>query len=139
MGVDVLKTLKDIQYLRLDLKYIEDKLTELRNKMTSITSAGNSDITPGSHVFNSNNKLDNNLVSIEELQKKICTTRKRIIELEEQVEIKLEVLEPKERLVIKLYYFEGETIEYICGVVNYSYRHTKRIYRLALGKLEGVE
>lgn len=136
--MDVLKTLKEIQYLRLDLKYIEDKLTELRNRMISVTSSGNADITPGSHVSSSYNKLDNNLVSIEELQKKICVTRKKIVELEEQVEVKLDILEPKERLIIKLYYFEGETIEYICGVVNYSYRHTKRIYRLALGKLGSV-
>ena len=133
---DTIKDLKDIQYLRMDIDYYKDKLKELEEGKSGIKSSSNSDITPGSHVTNPNNSSADVLIRIDELKEYI---HKKEIELKEtisRVNNKLDVLEPKEKIVIELHYINGETIEYICGVVNYSYRHTNRLHKSALRKLK---
>lgn len=130
--MDVIKTLKDIQYMKMDIKYIEEKLHEKRINISSVKS----DMSPGSNVSNTCKQITESLVTIEEIENELIEKRNKVLELEKQVEEKIKTLEPKERIILKLYYCEGETLEYICGVVNYSFRHVSRMHRKALSKLE---
>ncbi len=133
---DVIKALKDIQYLRMDIDYYKSKLKEIEEGQTGIKSSSNSNITPGSHVTNPNNSSADILIKTEELKEYICKKEVELKETIRKVRAELDILEPKEKIVIELYYINGETIEYICGVVNYSYRHTNRLHKSALRKLK---
>ena len=135
---DTIKDLKVIQYLRMDIDYYKDKLKELEEGRVGIKSSGNSDITPGSHVTNHNNSNADVLIRIEEIKEYIHKKEVELKETVSRVKNRLDVLEPKEKIVIELHYINGETIEYICGVVNYSYRHTNRIHKSALRKLKNL-
>ena len=136
--MNVIKTLKEIQYLKLDVKYSEDKLREMVGRRTSIKSSCDASISPGSHVTNTNNNMADSMISIESLQAEIIEKNNRIKELQREIDDKLVDLEPKERIIIKLHYMEGETLEYICGVIKYSWRHTIRLHKKALEKLKKV-
>ncbi|PHV69768.1 hypothetical protein CS063_13700 [Sporanaerobium hydrogeniformans] len=134
--MDIIKTLKDIKYIKMEADYTKDKLEEIRERRKSIKSSSNSNIAPGSHVSTPNSSMIDSIVSIEELEKMLDAKLSHMYKLENEVVEKLEVLEPKERVVIKLHYFEGETLEHICGVIKYSWRHTMRIYKGAMEKLK---
>ena len=136
--MDIIKTLKEIQYIKLEIKYLEGKLIEKKSSMTGVKSATNTEIAAGSHVSNPSNQMTEQIIAIEELEDRISVKMAKVKELENQVDEQIACLDPKERTVVKLYYCEGETLEYICGVVNYSFRHTKRIHREALKKLKDV-
>lgn len=135
--MDIVKMLNEIQFLKMESKYTEDKIRELKERKTSIKSSCNSNITPGSHVTKpkSDNCIDL-MISVKELEKTLEKSLDKMYRLQNEVNDKLTVLDPKERIIIKLHYFEGETIEYICGVINYSFRHTRRLHKEALEKLK---
>lgn len=135
--MDIIKILKEIQFLKLEAKYTEEKIQELKERRTSIKSTSDSSIAPGSHVSNPNNDNCFNMInSINDLGKTLEKDLERMYKLENEITDKLTVLEPKKRLIIKLHYFEGEAIEYICGVVGYSFRHTRRLHKEALEELK---
>lgn len=135
--MDVIKTLKDIQFLRMEAEYTKNKISELKEKKTSIKSSSSNQVQPGSHVSNPNNDSRTDMmISIELLEEQLEKKLAKVYRLEQQVNDSIDELEPKERIVIKLHYFEGESLERICSVINYSFRHTKRIHREALKKLK---
>lgn len=135
--MDIIRTLKEIQFMKLESKYTEEKIRELKERKTSIKSSSDSNIAPGSRVANANNdNCIDLMISVKELEKTLEKNLDRMYRLENEVDNKLEELEPKERIIVKLHYFEGETIEYICGIINYSFRHTRRMHKEALEKLK---
>lgn len=133
--IDIVKKLKELQVLRMNINYLVDKYKELKSKSTGIKSPDYSQIPAGSHVSNIDNMMDINLIQQEEITNKIRDTRNKIDEIEQEVSEYIERLEPKEQVLIRLHYIEGETLEYICGVIQYSFRHTFRIHKKALEKL----
>lgn len=135
--MDIIKTLNEIQYLKLEAKYTESKIEELKARRSSIKSTSDVGVQPGSHVLTANNdSLINMISNIEELEKSLEADLSKMYQLEKVVTEKIAVLDPKKRIIVKLHYFEGETLEYICGEIGYSFRHTSRMFKEALNELE---
>ena len=120
--------------LMREIKYLENKIVNLRDRQTSIKSScdtsevqacsGNSDKI-GSSVAN--------LIDLESMYvSKIDSAMNELKEIEELINI----LTPTERLLVRAKYIDGEHIEAICGIIGYSYRQTLRIHNAALSKLE---
>jgi RNA polymerase sigma factor (sigma-70 family) len=53
-----------------------------------------------------------------------------------EIEDAIEVLEPRERTLIRLHYAQGLTWEEVCVAMNYSWRQIHRIHAKALALLE---
>lgn len=136
--MNIIKTLKEIKYIHMELEYTRKRLEALRSNKSSIKSSSDVGTQSGSHVSNPNKNPMDLVCNITDLEKVLEDKLNRIYSLEKEVEEELDILEPKERMIIKLHYFEGETLEYICGVINYSYRHTKRMFNDAISKLKEV-
>ena len=56
-----------------------------------------------------------------------------------EIERAIEVLEPRERTLVRLHYFQGLTWEQVAVEINYSWAQTHRIHGKALKKLQGSE
>lgn len=136
--MDIIKTLKEIRYIHMELEYTRKRLETLRSNKASIKSSSDVGTQAGSHVSNPNKNPMDLVCNITDLERTLEGKLSKLYKLEKQVEEELETLEPIERLIVKLHYFDGETLECICGVIGYSYRHTKRIFREAIGKLREV-
>lgn len=135
--MDIIRTLKEIQYLKLEIKYTEEKLNELDDRKTSIKSTNDIGISPGSHTSNPNSdRFLDAMIAIDKYKETLKNDLNRAYELEREVTDKITALDPKKRIIIKLHYFEGEPIEYICGIIGYSFRHTRRMHMEALEELK---
>ena len=53
-----------------------------------------------------------------------------------EIEDAIEILEPRERTLIRLYYADGLTWEDVCVAMSYSWRQVHRIHSKALEKLK---
>ena len=63
----------------------------------------------------------------------------KVEELETQmveIERAIEPLEPTERTIIRLHYFDGYTWEQVAVATNYTWRHVHRLHGKALEKLQ---
>lgn len=56
-----------------------------------------------------------------------------------EIENAIEVLEPRERTLIRLHYCQGLTWEEVCVAMNYSWRQVHRIHAAALEALKTRE
>lgn len=136
--MDVLKTLKDIRYINMEIEYTNKKIEELRNRKASIKSTSDIGTQSGSHVSNPNKNPMDLICSIADLEQTLEEKLIKLYRLKKDTEDQLDVLEPKARMIIKLHYFEGVPIEGICGIINYSYRHTKRMFNEAVNTLKQI-
>lgn len=137
--VDVVKKIKDIKFHRMNIEYLSEKQRELEARSTSIKSPNYSQVAAGSHVSNVENMMDINLIQQEEITNKLKDSLEKMERLEKEVEYYIEQLEPNEQVIIRLHYIQGETLERICGVINYCYRQTRRIHNSALTKLSQMQ
>lgn len=55
-----------------------------------------------------------------------------------EIETAIEVLEPRERTLIRLHYIQGLTWEEVCVAMAYSWRQVHRIHAKALETLKGA-
>lgn len=70
----------------------------------------------------------------QQYQEKIDLLTERLAEIEQAIE----VLEPRERTLIRLYYIEGLVWEEVCIKMAYSWRQVHRIHSHALEKLKNA-
>lgn len=70
---------------------------------------------------------------LDRYEQKVLELSKALVEIEEAIE----VLEPRERTLIRLHYAEGLTWEEVCVAMNYSWRQVHRIHAKALETLRG--
>ena len=77
---------------------------------------------------------------LEAISQRLLDTLQRKLNrlMEEQVEIEtaLDILESKERMVIRAYYIEGRKWDEVCEAVGYERSQVFHIHAVALGKLE---
>lgn len=57
----------------------------------------------------------------------------------EEIEDAIEVLESRERTLIRLHYIQGLTWEEVCVAMTYSWRQVHRIHAKALDALKGAQ
>ena len=68
---------------------------------------------------------------LEKYRQKVTELTEALIEIERAIE----VLEPRERTLIRLHYAQGMTWEEVCVAMNYSWRQIHRIHAKALEAL----
>lgn len=71
---------------------------------------------------------------LEKYRRKVAELSAALVEIENAIE----VLEPRERTLIRLYYAQGLTWEEVCVAMNYSWRQIHRIHAKALEMLREV-
>lgn len=67
-------------------------------------------------------------------EQKAAELDKELIEIENAIK----GLEPRERDLIRLYYFEGLTWEQVCVAMHYEWAQIHRIHAKALERLKGI-
>lgn len=75
----------------------------------------------------------------DELQRRYKDRVEELTELMAEIEQAIEVLDPLERSMIRLHYFQGFTWEQIALELNYTRRHVTRMHGRALEKLQSKE
>ena len=71
---------------------------------------------------------------LERYQRKTIELAAAMLAIEEAIE----VLDPTERMLMRLYYIDGLTWEEVSYEINYSWRQVHRIHRRALEKLQSI-
>lgn len=71
----------------------------------------------------------------ERYNQKVAEISAALVEIEKAIE----VLEPRERTLIRLHYIQGLTWEEVCVAMTYSWRQVHRIHGAALKKLQNKE
>lgn len=71
------------------------------------------------------------------LEQKYNSKRRSYVEERLIIEDALNILEPNERALIRLYYFDLHTWEETAERLHYSYQHIHRLHASALSKLKG--
>ena len=64
---------------------------------------------------------------------------KELTKAMENIERAIEVLDPLERTIVRLYYIKGLTWEEVAVEMSYSWRHVHRLHSAALEKLKASE
>ena len=126
--------LKEYKKIKIELNTIEDKLTYLREKKTSIKSQIINDMPTSSK--SELDRLGELLEEIEEVIKLYFKKKKKLLKKLYKIEKSIYVLDEVERAVIRYVYFEGKRFEEISCIINYSYRTVRRIHKSAIDKLE---
>lgn len=128
-----IRTLKSYYGLKREVQYLEEKISTLRDRQTSIRSSSDVNMTPGGSV--SGDKIGDSVAMISDMQSIYESKVSELSEKMKEIEQAIEVLDPIERIIIRARYIDGEYIESICGIIGYGYRHTKRLHGIALRKL----
>lgn len=129
--------LKEYRSIKLERDRLVDMIKELEavlysprsQRLDGMPRGGSS---PGSMVEDT---VIKHTELLDRYHQKARDLSKALVEIEEAIE----VLEPRERTLIRLHYAEGLTWEEVCVVMNYSWRQVHRIHAKALETLREVE
>jgi RNA polymerase sigma factor (sigma-70 family) len=123
-----------------DIKLERDKLTAMIEEVEVALYSPRSQRVDGMPRGGSGpaNILEDNLIRHDEL---LSRYRQKVTELSAalvEIENAIEVLEPRERTLIRLYYAQGLTWEEVCVEMNYSWSQIHRIHGAALKALRST-
>jgi len=129
--------LKQYIYRQEELKQLENSIKELRDKMTSIAST-QFDAIPyngtGEH-----DKIGELITKVVDLEQKYNDKFKRLLSEQERLEIMLDGLDERERVLMRKRYKESKNWETICVEMHYSWNHIHRLHSRCLTKLQNKE
>ena len=74
-----------------------------------------------------------------ELEAKYKETVEKLTDQMAEIERAIEPLDPRERTIIRLHYFQGLTWEEVAVEMGYTWRHVHRLHGKALEKLQDEE
>ena len=129
--------LKAYRSIKLERDMLADRIKELEAVLYSPRTS-RLDATPcdgTSHSSPVETAAIKHAELLERYQQKVLELSKALVEIEEAIE----VLEPRERTLIRLHYAEGLTWEEVCVAMSYSWRQVHRIHAKALEMLREVE
>lgn len=125
-----------------DLRGERDKIKQQLDELETVLYGPKGqrlDGMPRGGSGNNRNIVDNLGDRHSELKKlyddKVAELEAKMLEIERAIE----VLEPRERTLIRLHYFQGLTWEKVAVEINYSWAQTHRIHGKALEKLRELE
>lgn len=126
--------LKEYKALRMERDRLAELIQGLESalygpKLPTLDGMPRSNPVEGSRL----EKLVHKHIHLQQLyQKKVAELDKRMAYIEECIE----PLEPTERTLIRLHYFQGMPWEEVAVKMNYSWRHVHRIHSRIIQKLQ---
>ena len=129
--------LRNYTSLKKELEQINERIQELEHAKYSISSPTWSDMPTGGH--GDHDKIGAMLTRIEEQTEMYWDKYKELLEIQSDIEEKIEKLEPIERTVMRYKYFEGKTFENIADIINYSFMTVRRIHKKSIKKLQKMQ
>lgn len=130
--------LRAYKHLRQERDKLKGQIEELEAVVYGPKGQG-LDGMPRSGSGNNDHIIDRKGDRLDELRKLYDT---KVAELEAQmleIEQAIEPLEPTQRTIIRLHYFQGLTWEQVAVELGYSWRHVHRLHGAAIEKLQGTE
>lgn len=126
--------LKKYKEYKISLRTVEEKISYLREKKTSIKSQMINDMptTRG----NGMDKLLEVLEEMEDTLEVYLDEEKRILLEMKLIENNIKILNELEKAVIRYVYFDNKKFEEVSCIIDYSYRTVRRIHKSAIDKLE---
>lgn len=134
MTKERLKAYKDIKKERDDLKQRVQKLNAQLYKMRAQRLDGMPRGGSGENYV-TEELIDTKAKLLEMLTEKLVELDTECI----AVESAIKKLKPRERLLVRLHYFDGRTWEQVCVDMTYSWSQVHRIHAKALKKLKEEE
>lgn len=129
--------LKAYRSIKLERDRLAEMIEELDGKIYS-PKAQQLDGMPRGSSFPAS-PTENAAIQHAELLKKYQRKTNELTEALIEIENAIEVLEPRERTLIRLHYAQGMTWEEVCVAMNYSWRQIHRIHAKALEALRERE
>lgn len=123
------KDLYELFWMKKNINRLEEKLLELENKATQITTQLSKEPKGTNSV---EDKLGETVSKIVDLQNEINDQLKIYYKKVRYIEKAIEKLPPREALLIRLRYLDQKRWEEICVEMNYSWRQVHRIHSDAL-------
>lgn len=92
----------------------------------------------GMPVYHSadHDKIANVVAKAEQMRKVYFDKMNILLDLQADIEAAVDKLGPKERRLIRLYYFAGLTWEEVAVQLDYAWRQTHRLHNICLKKLK---
>ena len=129
--------LRNYTSLKKELEQINERIQELEHAKYSISSPTWTDLPKDG--FGDHDKIGAMLTRIEEQTEMYWDKYKELLEIQSDIEKKIEKLEPIERTVMRYKYFEGKTFEDIADIINYSFMTVRRIHKKSIKKLQEMQ
>jgi DNA-directed RNA polymerase specialized sigma subunit len=126
------KDLYELFWMKKNINRLEEKLLELENKATQITTQLSKEPKGTNSV---EDKLGETVSKIVDLQNEINDQLKIYYKKVRYIEKAIEKLPPREALLIRLRYLDQKRWEEICVEMNYSWRQIHYIHAEALKML----
>lgn len=130
-----------IMYLKQYTAIIEERkelmqsYEEVISKLTTIAAQVISDMPRTGH--DNPDKIGNNIVHIEKLEKILEKNLKETLRIRIDIELIINQLEDSvHRRLMRLRYIRGLNFENISVIMNYSWRHTHRLHNEALDLID---
>lgn len=124
-----------------DIKLERDKLAAMIEELDAVLYGPRSQRIDGMPRGGSGagDRLEDDILRraelLEKYRQKVAELSAALVEIEEAIE----VLEPRERTLIRLYYAQGLTWEEVCVAMSYGWRQVHRIHAKALEMLKTRE
>lgn len=132
------------EHLRVyrDIKLERDKLAQLIEELEGTIyspRAQQFDAVPSGTLHQPHSEVESAAIRHAELLSKYRAKVAELTAALAEIESAIEVLEPRERTLIRLYYAQGLTWEEVCVAMSYSWRQIHRIHGAALEALKDRE
>lgn len=115
-----------------EAEQLEERIQELKEQLTSITSQRLDEVQASGGTADKIGNIVCNLVELQTIyQDKYIDLIKETI----AIEVMVNTLDSKDRILMRKKYIEGKTLEEICVEMGYCYRNVIRIHKRAIRKL----
>lgn len=124
------------------LKLERDKLRNLIKNLEAVMykpRVQRLDGMPRSGAFAGSSVVENIAIKHADLLETYQQKETELLDAMQKIEQAIELLDPTERTIIRLYYVEGLKWEEVAVELCYSWRHVHRIHGVALEKLKATE
>ena len=125
--------LRQHEWLMKNIQMLEDQLTELETRATSVTIQLKQDLICGSGCKDT---MSDQVARIVDLKGKINQKLGQAYKLRMEIEEAIEVLPEREKLLVRLKYIKCMTWEQVAVEMGYTWQHTHKIHSLALDELK---
>ena len=129
--------LKQYKHIKRELKKLEETYQRINEDLYSTRTADLSGM-PKSQPVEGSNPWDAKIDEKDEILEMYAQKKEELKAALLTIEQSIDTLEPRERLVLRLYYIDGLTWEAVCVESFFAWRTVHRIHAEALEKLKNI-